>query len=241
MRATTGTPPRTASRTAGTALPAAAAEQPPAHAVLIVVAVAAGAVAQGGYYPIGRILVCALAVAAADVAGWTARRGTGPATRVRDRGRWLLVAATALGLWTVLRAALAALPPHGTGEAVLPGLAALATLAGFVAVPVAARRLSAPHREWLAGAVLAVGALIAVSAWAGVAWRLSRFAIRVAVTPTQQAFKKGVAFGQAVIQVCDFGCQNVTDAHDIQIVKPWQPPSRSNRQAVAPAPAAATC
>jgi len=191
MRATTGMPPRTA-----TAPPAPAAVQsgeavraadrggaraatPPAHAVLIVVAVAAGVVAQGGYYPAGRILVCALALAAAGVARWAGRRGDGPASQTPDHARWLLLAAAALGLWTVLRAALAALPPHGTGEAVLPSLAALATLAGFVAVPVVTRRLTAPHREWLAGAVLAVGALIAVSAWAGVAWRLSRLAIRV--------------------------------------------------------------
>jgi hypothetical protein len=45
--------------------------------------------------------------------------------------------------------------------------------------------------------------------------------LRVAVTPTQQPFKKGVAFGKAQFQLCGFdGCQNVIDQHDIQIVKP---------------------
>lgn len=176
MRATTEVP-QTDARPATATLPA--------HAVLIVVAVAAGVVAEGGYYPAGRVLVCALALAAA-VAGWAARRGGHrdagrtagpPAQVVPDRGRWLVVAAAALGLWTVLRAALAALPPHGTGQAVLPSLAALATLAGFVAAAAVTRQLSAPHREWLVGAILAVGALVAVTAWTGVAWRVSRFAV----------------------------------------------------------------
>jgi hypothetical protein len=171
MRATTGTPSRTV---AARPVPTAERPAPPAHAVLIVVAVAAGVLAQGGYHPAGRIVVCALALAAALwIAGHTGRQ------HLPDHGRWLLVAAAALGLWTMLRAAIAALPPHGTGQAVLPSLAALATLAGFVAVPVVTRRLTAPHREWLAGAALALGALVAIGAWIGVAWRVSRLATLV--------------------------------------------------------------
>ena len=44
--------------------------------------------------------------------------------------------------------------------------------------------------------------------------------LRVAVVPTQRAFKKGVAFGQATLMVCgDSGCQGFADQHSIQIVK----------------------
>jgi hypothetical protein len=79
---------------------------------------------------------------------------------------------------------MAAWPPHGTSDAVLPALATLATLATLVAVPEVVRRTGpvaagVDHREWLAGAVVALGGLVALAAWAGVAWRLPRFAILV--------------------------------------------------------------
>ena len=50
--------------------PDAAADQPavPAHAVLLLTALAAGVVAQGGYYLPGRVLVTVLVLAAALVA-----------------------------------------------------------------------------------------------------------------------------------------------------------------------------
>jgi N-acetylmuramic acid 6-phosphate (MurNAc-6-P) etherase len=44
--------------------------------------------------------------------------------------------------------------------------------------------------------------------------------LTVAVIPTQAPFKKGVAFGSASLDVCDYTCQHVVDQHDIQIVKP---------------------
>ena len=44
--------------------------------------------------------------------------------------------------------------------------------------------------------------------------------LRLAVVPTQRAFRKGVAFGQAFLEVCgSSGCRNVADQHNIQIVK----------------------
>ena len=44
--------------------------------------------------------------------------------------------------------------------------------------------------------------------------------LQATVVPTQRAFKKGVAFGQAFLEVCDFnGCRNIADQHNIQIVK----------------------
>lgn len=45
--------------------------------------------------------------------------------------------------------------------------------------------------------------------------------LREAVVPTQRAFKKGVAFGQATLTICDFnGCRGIVDQHNVQIVKP---------------------
>ena len=45
--------------------------------------------------------------------------------------------------------------------------------------------------------------------------------LRMAVIPNQRAFKKGLAFGQASLSICDFnGCRNIVDQHNIQIVKP---------------------
>jgi hypothetical protein len=42
----------------------------------------------------------------------------------------------------------------------------------------------------------------------------------IAVTPTQRAFAKGVAFGQAELSVCGgAGCDELLDQHNIQIVK----------------------
>ena len=76
----------------------AVANQPalPAHAVLLLTALAAGVVAQGGYYLPGRVLVTVLVLAAAAVAlrvkGFT-RADIGPA-----------VAAGALALWILARA-----------------------------------------------------------------------------------------------------------------------------------------
>jgi hypothetical protein len=45
--------------------------------------------------------------------------------------------------------------------------------------------------------------------------------LREAVVPSQRAFKKGVAFGQAFLNICDFsGCRQIVDQHNVQIVKP---------------------
>ena len=43
--------------------------------------------------------------------------------------------------------------------------------------------------------------------------------VRLAVTPTQKPFRKGVAFGQATLDSCDrTGCHTLFDEHNIQIV-----------------------
>ena len=149
----------------------------PVHVVLLVVALAAATVADGGYYPAGRILTLALVLAALGAAWWDwpdrhqgRRDGSGDGWR-------LAVPAAALGLWTLVRA-LAAVP-HGAADALLPALAALATIATVVAVPAVLRRTGPAQRDWLVSAAITVGALVALTAWAGVAWRLPRFAVLV--------------------------------------------------------------
>jgi hypothetical protein len=41
--------------------------------------------------------------------------------------------------------------------------------------------------------------------------------LRIAVTPTNFPFRRGVAFGQARLTVCDYSCTDVADEHNIQI------------------------
>jgi hypothetical protein len=41
----------------------------------------------------------------------------------------------------------------------------------------------------------------------------------LAVTPTENAFKKGVAFGDASLVVCTFTCHTAEDQHTIEIVR----------------------
>ena len=44
--------------------------------------------------------------------------------------------------------------------------------------------------------------------------------LTAAVTPTQRAFRKGVAFGQAFMTVCQpSGCRVLVDQHNVDIVK----------------------
>jgi O-Antigen ligase len=144
--------------------PDAAADRPaiPAHAVLLLTALAAGVVAQGGYYPPGRVLVTVLVLAAALVAlraqPWT-------------RADLVTVAAVPLAVWILARAVLADEYPEA--------VAAVATLACVVAALIALRRTDLAAREAGAEALVWVGALVAVTAWLGVAWRMPRFAVLV--------------------------------------------------------------
>jgi hypothetical protein len=125
---------------------------------LVVAAVAAGVVAQGGYYPAGRILVTALVAVAL---AWSL-----PLSR---KDLWPLGAACAgLALWAVIRAG-----------SVPAALAFAGTVACFVAVVAVLARTDAEGRARCADAVLAVGVFVALTAWLGVAWRLPRFVVLV--------------------------------------------------------------
>jgi hypothetical protein len=134
----------------------------PLHVLLVVAALAAAVAGQGGYYPPVRLLVSALAVtaliAALWVHGWQ-----------RDEAWPLPAACAALAGWTVVRAAL--------DETVGAALPTVATLGCVVAVTLAVRRADAAQRQLCAAAVLGIGALVAVSGWMGVAWRVRPFAL----------------------------------------------------------------
>lgn len=134
----------------------------PGNGLLLVAALAAAAVNQGAYYraaqwPVGILLLTAL-VAALRACPWSAR----------DTRFWPVWACLALGGWVVIRAALA----HDVSAAV----PTLALLAGTLAIVTVARRTT--DVDALATAVIAIGAVVALTGWVGVAWRISPWALQ---------------------------------------------------------------
>ena len=124
---------------------------------LLIAALAAGTVAQGAYYPAGRILLIALVAVAVGLA------------RVRpNRRMWTVpIASAALAAGILIRGL--------TGGGVLLAVAAVATLATFAAAVIVVADASAEARERYAEALVWLGALVGLAAWAGVAWRIPRF------------------------------------------------------------------
>ncbi|PSL58610.1 O-antigen ligase-like membrane protein [Saccharothrix carnea] len=129
------------------------------HAVLLLLAaIAAAVVAQGGYYLPGRLLAGVLVAAALVLA-------------LRDRPALepLSVTCAALAAWAVLRAAL-----DGAVAESLPTVAAIGCLA---ATAFAARRADARQRELAASALVGVGVLVALTGWAAVVWRIPSWSV----------------------------------------------------------------
>jgi O-Antigen ligase len=140
------------------------ADETPVPVGVLIAAFAAGAVAQGGYYPAGRALVTALVAVALFAALWVrrwSRADLGP----------IVLACLALGLWVLVRG--------WTAAADATTIAALATLGCLAAAVLVLRRTSPAARQRCAGALVSVGALVAATAWVGVAWRVPRFAVLV--------------------------------------------------------------
>jgi hypothetical protein len=129
----------------------------PAHALLLLTALAAAVVAQGGYYLPGRILSAALAGVALVVALWHRRVSRADAPLV-------LLACVALAGWAVLRAALA-----GSVSAALPTLASVFCLAAALLV---AARTDSAARAAVTSAAIGIGVLVAVTGWIAVVWRI---------------------------------------------------------------------
>jgi hypothetical protein len=130
---------------------------------LLLVAVAAGLLGQGAYYPSVQRPVGLLIAAATllGLAGWPLSRD--------DLRRLPIVPALALAAWAVLDGALV-----GTGAGVGPAL----LLVGVVAVLLVCRRLRQEGREMLLAGVIGVGLLVALTGWLGVAARTGSWAFQ---------------------------------------------------------------
>lgn len=132
------------------------------HAVLLLLAaIAAAVVAQGGYYLPGRVLATALVGFALVL---TPRR---PVSLV------LPVACAGFAAWAVLRAGL-----DGTGlDAVLDALPAVAAVGCLAAAAFVAQRADARQRELCASVVVGVGVLVALTGWVAVVWRIPSWSV----------------------------------------------------------------
>lgn len=133
----------------------------PTSVLLLLAALSACITAQGGYYAGGQ-LITAVLVAAGLLSAARAHALTGDDLRFGP-----VLAAAALAAWTVLVAWI-------NGGSALP---VVALLAAVTAVLVVCRRLPSSGRDGLAVSLLGIGVLVALSGWAGVAWRLDPLAL----------------------------------------------------------------
>ena len=147
----------------------------PLPMLLLVAAVAAGVVAQGGYYPQGRFLVAALAGAALIAALRMAPPRSG-------WDRWAVPAAcAALGGWALARAAAAG----SVGAGVPTALTVACVAVGLVVL----LRADAAQRELCALSLVGIGVLVAVSGWVGVVWRVPPLALVFEQQTRQQLWR----------------------------------------------------
>ncbi len=122
----------------------------PVPVLLLVAGFAAAVVAQGGYYTYGRVLSAVLVGVAVVVA--------------RPRPNLLVWPAAALAVWALVRGLLEGDPASGT-----PAVAAAGV---FVGAALVAAQADESQRAQLATAVVGVGALIGVTGWVAVVFRL---------------------------------------------------------------------
>src|SRR4029453_12904232 len=131
--------------------------------LLLLVAVTAGLLGQGAYYPSVQRPV-GLLIAVASLLALAGR----PLTR--DDLRLPIVAALALAIWAVLDGALVGVAGAGVGPALL--------LVGLVAVLLVCRRLRSEDREILVAGVSGMGLLVALTGGVGVAGRVGAWALQ---------------------------------------------------------------
>lgn len=127
--------------------------------LIVLGALAAAAAGQGGYYLGPRILITVALLAAGAL---HCRRHY---FRLRSP---FVIAAAALCCWAVVSAALARHP-----GAALP---TLSVLASFIVVAMIVGAASTPQRIRMAQTAIAIGAVLALTGWVGVAFRVSRWA-----------------------------------------------------------------
>ena len=134
-----------------------------AAGLLLVVAVAIGLVGQGAYYGTGQRLVGLLVAGAVLLAlvAWP------PATD--DLWRLPVLPALALGGWALV-------DPVVLGVPVAGGFGLVLLLGGVVGTLLVCRRLKREDRQLVLAGVVAVGMVVALSGWVGVAWRVGSLA-----------------------------------------------------------------
>ena len=132
--------------------------------LLLLVAVAAGLLGQGAYYPSQQRPV-GLLIALAILLGMLGRPLTGDDLRLPP-----VVPALALAAWAVIDGALVGTAGAGLGLAVL--------LVGLVAVLVVCGRLGRDDRELLLAGMIGIGLLVALTGWLGVAGRAGFWAFQ---------------------------------------------------------------
>jgi O-antigen ligase len=136
----------------------------PLAGLLLLVAVTAGLLGQGAYYPSVQRPV-GLLIALASLLALTGR----PLTR-EDLRLLPVVPALALAGWAVVDDALVGVAGAAVGPALL--------LVGVVAVLVVCRRLHSEDREFLLAGVIGIGLLVALTGWLGVASRVGPWAFQ---------------------------------------------------------------
>ncbi|HEU5002210.1 MAG TPA: O-antigen ligase family protein [Actinomycetota bacterium] len=139
----------------------------PIPALLLLAGLATGAAAQGGYHTAGQIGMAGFlgaALVASVAASFSARR---PPWRILSAVP--VPAAATLAAWAVVSGARA-----GDTRA---ALSIVGLLAGVAAVVIVCQALSGPQRELLVSGAVAVGALVALTGWAGVAFRSAPWAL----------------------------------------------------------------
>jgi O-Antigen ligase len=127
----------------------------PLHALLLLAALAAGGVAQGAFHLPGQVLV------GVGLAGSLAAALVRQPLTKDDLGYGWLAALGALAAWALIRGAI-------EGDLTI-GVPTAALVAGVAAVVLVARRIPPAQRPALAGGLVAIGVVVALSAWFGVA------------------------------------------------------------------------
>lgn len=124
-------------------------------ALALLLALAAAAFGQGGFFGAVRVFIAALLAVALllALAAWPPRM-----VDLRDEFVW---AGALLGAWALVRAWAAGSAASGLSWALFG--------AGTVAVVLVSRRLGASSRAMLSGGLLAVGVAVALTGWSGVA------------------------------------------------------------------------
>jgi O-Antigen ligase len=127
-----------------------------AAVALLLMALGYAVFAQGGFYA-GRFRWLLVLVAAGLAAAFAARRPF-----PRDLRHPMVALAVAVAMWSVVSATLAG-HPRGAGPA-------LGLVFSIAAVVLIVNRLAGPDRSLLEAGVLALGVLVALDGWYGVAW-----------------------------------------------------------------------